>query len=64
MGSMLSAELGQEEAVSIRALRPTSFPISGCRFAERCPVARPDCKSTEQVIRIVKEREVRCHYAE
>jgi peptide/nickel transport system ATP-binding protein len=67
MGSMLSAEPGQrtKKPVSIEGAPPNlAFPISGCRFAERCPVVRPDCKSTEQVIRIVKEREVRCHYAE
>jgi len=67
MGSMLSAEPGQrtKKPVSIEGAPPNlAFPISGCRFAERCPVVRPDCKATEQVIRIVKDREVRCHYAE
>ena len=67
MGSMLSAEPGQrtKKPVSIEGAPPNlAFPITGCRFAERCPVVRPDCKSTEQVIRIVKDREVRCRYAE
>jgi peptide/nickel transport system ATP-binding protein len=67
MGSMLSAEPGQrsKKPISIEGAPPNlALPISGCRFAERCPVVRPDCKSTEQVIRIVKEREVRCHYAD
>jgi len=67
MGSMLSAEPGQraKKPVSIEGAPPNlALPISGCRFAERCPSVRPDCKSTDQVIRIVKNREVRCHYAE
>jgi peptide/nickel transport system ATP-binding protein len=67
MGSMLSAEPGQKskKPVSIDGAPPNlAHAIKGCRFAERCPEARPDCKETQQVIRIVKEREVRCMYAE
>jgi peptide/nickel transport system ATP-binding protein len=66
MGAMLSAEPGQKQKkpVAIEGAPPNlALPISGCRFAERCPVARPDCKATQQEIRIVAERQVRCAYA-
>ncbi|MES1177640.1 MAG: ABC transporter ATP-binding protein [Myxococcales bacterium] len=67
MGSMLSAESGHrgDKPVSIEGAPPNlAYPITGCRFAERCPVARPDCKQNQQVIRIVADRQVRCQYAE
>jgi peptide/nickel transport system ATP-binding protein len=67
MGSMLSAEPGQKskKPVSIEGAPPNlAHRITGCRFAERCPEVRPDCSKNEQVLRIVKEREVRCQYAE
>ena len=67
MGSMLSADAGHRDKkpVSIEGAPPNlAFPIKGCRFAERCPVVRPDCKANQQVIRIVKDRQVRCQYAE
>ena len=67
MGSMLSAEPGQKskKPVSIEGAPPNlGHRISGCRFAERCPEVRPDCSKNEQLLRIVKEREVRCQYAE
>ncbi len=37
---------------------------SGCRFAERCPQVREECKVNDQEIRIVGDRQVRCGYAE
>jgi len=67
MGSMLSAEPGQKskKPVAIEGAPPNlAHRITGCRFAERCPEVRPDCKQNEQLLRIVKEREVRCQYAE
>jgi peptide/nickel transport system ATP-binding protein len=67
MGSMLSAEPGQKskKPIAIEGAPPNlAHKITGCRFAERCPEVRPDCKQNEQLIRIVKEREVRCQYAE
>lgn len=67
MGSMLSAEPGQRDKhpIAIEGAPPNlANKIVGCRFAERCPEVRPDCKERQQVIRIVKDRQVRCHYAE
>jgi len=66
MGSMLSAEAGQREKkpVAIEGAPPNlGKKIYGCRFAERCPVVRPDCPSTQQELRVVAERLVRCKYA-
>lgn len=66
MGAMLSAEPGQKQKkpVAIEGAPPNlAKPLFGCRFAQRCPVARPDCKTTQQEIRIVAERQVRCAYA-
>ncbi|AGX86270.1 ABC transporter ATP-binding protein [Candidatus Symbiobacter mobilis] len=67
MGAMLSAEAGQRQKkpVAIEGAPPNlAKPISGCRFADRCPSARPECKLQTQTIRMVAGREVRCSYAE
>ena len=67
MGAMLSAEAGQRQKkpVAIEGAPPNlANPIIGCRFAERCPVARPECKRQDQSIRMVGDRQVRCNYAE
>jgi peptide/nickel transport system ATP-binding protein len=67
MGSMLSAEPGQRsrKPIAIEGAPPNlANAIAGCRFAERCPSARPECRSNQQKIRIVGERQVRCEYAE
>ncbi len=67
MGSMLTAEPGQKSKKPIAFEgAPPNWPhkIAGCRFAERCPEVRPDGKQNQQLIRIVKDREVRCPYAE
>lgn len=66
MGSMLSAEPGQKQKkpVAIEGAPPNlAKPIFGCRFAERCPEVREDCKVTQQEIRMVGGRQVRCAYA-
>jgi peptide/nickel transport system ATP-binding protein len=67
MGSMLSAEPGQRgrKPVAIEGAPPNlGKPISGCRFAERCPEVRADCRSRAQELRMVRERQVRCAHAE
>ncbi|MEI9936488.1 MAG: ABC transporter ATP-binding protein [Pseudomonadota bacterium] len=67
MSSMLSAEPGHrgQKPVAIEGAPPNlAYPIQGCRFAERCPVLKPDCKTNQQVLRIASERQVRCQYAE
>jgi peptide/nickel transport system ATP-binding protein len=66
MGSMLSAEPGQKsrKPTAIEGAPPNlAKPISGCRFADRCPMAQPECKSVTQKIRNIAEREVRCEFA-
>ncbi|MFW6221623.1 MAG: ABC transporter ATP-binding protein [Fibrobacterota bacterium] len=66
MGAMLSADSNQKDKkpVAIEGAPPNlAKPIEGCRFAERCPQARPECKERKQEIRIVAERQVRCEYA-
>ncbi|MBL9206966.1 MAG: ABC transporter ATP-binding protein [Opitutaceae bacterium] len=67
MGSMLSAEPGQKarKPVAIEGAPPyLGQELHGCRFAPRCPVAKPDCAERDQVLRTVKNRLVRCHHAE
>ena len=67
MGSMLSAEPGHagHKPVAIEGAPPNlAHPIQGCRFAERCPVAMPECKAKQQQLRLVRARQVRCQYAE
>ena len=41
-----------------------ALAIAGCRFAARCPTARAECRANGQTLRLVREREVRCEYAE
>jgi peptide/nickel transport system ATP-binding protein len=67
MGSMLSAEPGHagQKPVAIEGAPPNlAHPIQGCRFAERCPVAMPECMAKQQQLRLVRARQVRCQYAE
>jgi peptide/nickel transport system ATP-binding protein len=67
MGSMLSAEPGQKsrKPVSIEGAPPSLAKVPpGCRFAARCPVGGPDCKTEKQELRMVAGRLVRCKYAE
>jgi peptide/nickel transport system ATP-binding protein len=66
MGAMLSAEPGQKQKkpVAIEGAPPNlANPITGCRFAPRCPKVQPECKVNKQEMRIVGERQVRCDLA-
>jgi peptide/nickel transport system ATP-binding protein len=66
MGSMLSADpsqRGRKPAALGGAPADLSRPIVGCRFAERCPVARPLCRAQPQELRVVADRLVRCQHA-
>ncbi len=66
MGAMLSAEVGQRhrKPVYLEGAPPNlKNEIQGCRFAERCPSARPNCKSIFPPLRPVAGRQVRCAYA-
>jgi peptide/nickel transport system ATP-binding protein len=66
MGSMLSADLGQRgrKPVGIEGAPPDlKRVISGCRFAERCPVARPTCAREKQLLTLTAARDVRCSFA-
>jgi peptide/nickel transport system ATP-binding protein len=67
MGAMLSAEPGQKnrKPTAIEGAPPSlAKEIQGCRFAARCPVARPECRENKQEIRMFADRLVRCDYAE
>ena len=66
MGAMLSAEPGQKQKkpVAIEGAPPNlASPITGCRFAPRCPKVKPGCKVNKQEMRMVGERQVRCELA-
>jgi peptide/nickel transport system ATP-binding protein len=67
MGSMLSAEPGQKskKPIAIEGAPPNlAVPPPGCRFAERCPSSRTECKTDKQPLRILADRSVRCNYAQ
>jgi peptide/nickel transport system ATP-binding protein len=67
MGAMLSADSEQKnrKPTTIEGAPPSlTKKITGCRFAERCPSARSECKQKTQDMRMVGERLVRCDYAE
>jgi len=67
MGAMLSADANQKskKPTTIEGAPPSlAKKIEGCRFAERCPSARPECRHKNQNLRMVGERLVRCDYAE
>jgi peptide/nickel transport system ATP-binding protein len=67
MGAMLSADANQKskKPTTIDGAPPSlAKKIEGCRFAERCPSAKPECKNKPQNLHIVGERLVRCEYAE
>ncbi|GHV14954.1 dipeptide/oligopeptide/nickel ABC transporter ATP-binding protein [Fibrobacterales bacterium] len=67
MGAMLSADSEQKnrKPTTIEGAPPSlAKKIEGCRFADRCPSARPECKKNTQNLKTVGGRLVRCDYAE
>lgn len=67
MGAMLSADEGQKgkKPTPIEGVPPNlAKEIHGCRFHDRCPVAKEECKTKKMEIRILDDRQVRCDYAE
>lgn len=65
MGSMLSIDPTgrQNRPVALEGAPPDlKLPIAGCRFSARCREARPDCGQTEQELRTIGTRQVRCRY--
>jgi len=68
LGIACVAELARSNErlpVAIEGAPPNlAHAIEGCRFAERCPTRKPDCKTNQQVLRLAFGRKVRCQYAE
>jgi peptide/nickel transport system ATP-binding protein len=67
MGSMLSTDPkgNQNMPIAIEGAPPDLRQhIIGCRFRERCSVARTECGQQAQVLRLVGQRQVRCQHAE
>ena len=63
MASMMEAEEGAEDhkPEALEGAPPNlKNPPQGCRFAARCPVAKPDCSMNSQYIESKFDREVRC----
>ena len=62
--AMPSAATRGKRLRAIRGQVPSAgqFP-SGCRFHDRCPVARPDCAEMPPALRPCGDRLVRCPYA-
>jgi peptide/nickel transport system ATP-binding protein len=66
MGAMLVVDPEQKRRPPMRiegAPPNLKFPIKGCRFADRCFMAREDCHTTRQELIMAGGRPVRCMYA-
>ncbi len=67
MSSMIEPEEGQKDKKpeAIEGAPPNlANEIIGCRFADRCNVAQPDCSQNSQIIKELSGRLVRCKYAQ
>jgi oligopeptide transport system ATP-binding protein len=58
----LDAARRRERMVLSGELPSPSNPPAGCRFHQRCPVARPKCASEAPVLLEAGERSVACHF--
>ncbi|GAA2216234.1 dipeptide/oligopeptide/nickel ABC transporter permease/ATP-binding protein [Nonomuraea monospora] len=63
LGSVLSLESGAERLTQIRGVvpAPADFP-SGCRFADRCPMATDVCRTEKPVLEGSATHQVACHH--
>ncbi|MEV6970556.1 dipeptide/oligopeptide/nickel ABC transporter permease/ATP-binding protein [Hamadaea sp. NPDC051192] len=63
LGSVLSLEAGAERLTQIRGVvpSPADFP-SGCRFADRCPMATEICRAERPALTGEASHEVACHH--
>ncbi|MEV0272035.1 dipeptide/oligopeptide/nickel ABC transporter permease/ATP-binding protein [Hamadaea sp. NPDC050747] len=63
LGSVLSLESGAERLTQIRGVvpSPADFP-SGCRFADRCPMATEICRAERPSLTGDRAHEVACHH--
>ncbi|GAA2164629.1 dipeptide/oligopeptide/nickel ABC transporter permease/ATP-binding protein [Pedococcus bigeumensis] len=63
LGSVLSLETGAERLTQIRGVvpSPADFP-SGCRFADRCPMATEVCRDTAPSLEGVGDHRFACHH--
>ncbi|MFI6498233.1 dipeptide/oligopeptide/nickel ABC transporter permease/ATP-binding protein [Nonomuraea typhae] len=64
LGSVLSLEAGAERLTQIPGVvpSPAGFP-AGCRFADRCPMAGPECRETRPALEgDVHVHAVACHH--
>jgi peptide/nickel transport system permease protein len=63
LGSVLSLETGAERLAQIRGVvpSPADFP-SGCRFADRCPMATEVCRETAPSLEGVGDHRYACHH--
>ncbi|MGL1902356.1 MAG: ABC transporter ATP-binding protein [Fibrobacterales bacterium] len=65
MGSMIEPEAGQKDRKpeAIEGAPPNlADETVGCRFADRCKMATPECETERQSLRTVHDRLVRCNY--
>ncbi|KGN30871.1 hypothetical protein N802_05605 [Knoellia sinensis KCTC 19936] len=63
LGSVLSLETGAERLTQIRGVvpSPADFP-SGCRFADRCPMATQVCRDTAPELVGPDNHTFACHH--
>ena len=63
LGSVLSLEGGAERLTQIRGVvpSPADFP-SGCRFADRCPMATQVCRDSTPVLEGDEAHRFACHH--
>lgn len=63
LGSVLSLESAQERMTQIKGVvpSPAEFP-AGCRFADRCPLASEECRTTAPALAGTPTHTAACHH--